>query len=143
MTEPSLTHSVSLFHSLGDETVKQGTDNRNTIRNSPETSSLKVLANKALQRNKARNNHETNPLNGVSPPCLPETKQREEFILPSVIEGYEERVAIAEYDGGQCINHARRIAYNSAFVEYINAHPTESIIAAQDFLMTQGIPQPE
>lgn len=143
MDESSSTNPVSLFHPLGSETVKQGTDNRNDKRNSLETNSLKALANRALQRNKARNNYETNPSNGVSSHPLPETKQIGELSLPLALESYEERIAIAEYDGGQSVNHAHRIAYNSALVEYINAHPTENIIAAQEFLIAQGIPQPE
>jgi hypothetical protein len=143
MSNISQINCVSLFHSLGDETVKQEANNLNMRGNNNETTSLKVLASKVLQRNRTGNKYETIPQNDVSSLVLPETKPMENFISPALIEDYEERIAIAEYDGGQSAKLAHRIAYNSALVEYINTHPAESIIAAQDFLRTQGILQPK
>lgn len=62
MIKPSDTHFVSPFHSLERETVKQADNQWNNIGNTPETLSLKALANKILQRNKERNKDETEAL---------------------------------------------------------------------------------
>jgi hypothetical protein len=146
---------VSLFHSLGDETVKQEPNNRNTQRNIFETSSLKGLANKILQRNRTRNKYETVPLNPVSSLSLPETKTIEEPIPPTLLEDYEERVAIAEYDGGQSAKLAHRIAYMDAFISSFNTNSLddslimdgdwfmEAVKVTQNLLKTPGISQPE
>ena len=72
-----------------------------------------------------------------------------------IVDQYEERVAIAEFDGGQNTSQAHRIAYQDAIITTLNATTPDSrlkddtdwflerVKTAQDFLMTQGIPKPE
>jgi hypothetical protein len=155
MAKTSPINSVSLFHSLGVETVKQEANNRNRRGNNDETTSLKLLANKIVQRNRTGNKYETFPQNGVSSHFLPETKPIEEPIPPILHEDYEERVAIAEYDGGQSVKQAHRIAYLDAFTTLLSntlvnncLHINgdwfmETVRVTQDLLKTQGMSQPE
>ena len=75
-------------------------------------------------------------------------------IAPYSFDDFEERIAIAEYDGRQNTVQAQRIAYQDAIVTILNANPPndelkpdqdwfmERIKAAKDFLTTQGITQP-
>lgn len=156
MNERSL---VSLFHTLGDETVKQTPIHWNTPRNKDETSSLKVLATNALerlQRNSSRNKNETKDKNFVSQNIPRETKNNPPE-KPSLIqltflpEEYEERIAIAQYDGQQSSLQAQRIAYQDAFIAVLNALPykdmeredwlEERIGAAKEWLLNQGLEQ--
>jgi protein subunit release factor A len=89
---------VSLFHSLGNETVKQDINIRNNIRNNNETLSLKELALKALERNKLRNKTETNEEKFVSHSEFSETEIQK--IKLELQEIFDERAAIMEYDRG-------------------------------------------
>lgn len=70
-----------------------------------ETNSLKALASLALERlerNKPRNQIETKVSKSVSAPILCETKPKPVLVqLSSLPDEYEERLAIAEYDGLQ------------------------------------------
>ncbi|HUX80291.1 MAG TPA: hypothetical protein VMW10_11210 [Alphaproteobacteria bacterium] len=112
-----------------------------------ETSSLRSLAYKALERlerNKQRNKTETKNI-ALSEPILPQRS----FLS----EAYDERRAIAEYDGRQTPTQAQRIAYQDAFIAVLNALPYEEnlegdwfierIKAAQEWLVSQGLQQPE
>jgi len=155
MNEKSL---VSLFHTLGDETVKQTPTCWNKGRNINETSSLKGLAYKVLerlQRNNERNKNETNAEKIVSQNLSRETKNsssQKPFLiqLSSLSEEYEERIAIAEYDGYQSSIQAQRIAYQNAFISVLNALPYEDgeegdwfeerINVAKEWLLKQNVP---
>jgi hypothetical protein len=99
---------VSVFHSLGGETVKQGSGLRNTERNTRETKSLKAFALLALGRNNNRNKCETETNYLVSVVCGSETK----LLPPDEGYTYEERAAIFEYDGGLSRAEAERLAYD-------------------------------
>jgi hypothetical protein len=66
--------------------------------------------------------------------------------------GFEERLAIAEHDGGQTPTQAERIAYVDAFVSVLVTLPYEDfgkdwflgrIRAAQNWLLDQGVTLPE
>jgi hypothetical protein len=69
---------------------------------------------------------------------------------------FEERLAIAEIDGQQSPTQAQRIAYQDAFIAVLNTLPyeeeqgyydedwlTRRIKAAQNWLVAQGLQQPE
>lgn len=100
--------AVSVFHSLGDETVKQGNVWRNTERNTHETKSLRTLALLALERNSSRNKRKTDSNHLVSVVCGSETK----LLQPDDADFFEERAAIFEYDGGLSRAEAERLAYD-------------------------------
>lgn len=74
----------------------------------------------------------------------------------SLLYGFEERIAIAEYDGCQNEIQAERIAYQDAFIAVLNTLPHEKeeghydedwlmrrIKAAQSWLAAQRLQQPE
>ncbi|OJW55193.1 MAG: hypothetical protein BGO67_05320 [Alphaproteobacteria bacterium 41-28] len=129
-----------------------------------ETSSLKFLAHKTLERlerNKQRNKCETKSINLVSRPIYHETRYETKNIRPtkpvllqlsSLFEDHEERIAIAEYDGQQTPAQAQRIAYQDAFIAVLNTLPykdhyecnwlDQRIKATKEWLMAQGIKQP-
>ena len=115
-----------------------------------ETPSLKSLAFKALERlerNTARNKRET----------LHDTKNgswvKPLSLHPSVLEEYEERLAIAEVDGHQTPLQAERIAYQDAFIAVLSTLPcndhsdgdwlNKRIQAAKEWLSSQGLVQPK
>ncbi len=83
-----------------------------------ETTSLKALASNALarlERNKPRNKIEIKDFKGISAPILCETQNiaLSKPFLPGrafLSETYDERIAIAEYDGRQNHMQAQRIA---------------------------------
>lgn len=73
-----------------------------------------------------------------------------------LLDDFEERLAIAEYDGHQNPIQAQRIAYQDAFIAVLNTLPyeeeqgyydedwlTRRIKAAQSWFVTQGLHQPE
>ena len=73
-----------------------------------------------------------------------------------VLQNFEERIAIAQYDGGQASLQAQRIAYLDAFVDVLvtllhknsQANQRENwldqrVKDAKDWLITQGLEQPE
>ncbi len=72
--------------------------------------------------------------------------------LSPLSEEYEERLAIAEYDGHQTQVQAQRAAYLDAFIAVLNALPYEEISgekwlkqrvkAAQKWLLEQGLRLP-
>lgn len=71
---------------------------------------------------------------------------------PTLLSEYEERLAIAEYDGRQSPMKAERIAYVDAFLAVLATLPYEDptedwlhqrIKAAQKWLLDQGIKQPK
>ncbi|HUX79472.1 MAG TPA: hypothetical protein VMW10_07010 [Alphaproteobacteria bacterium] len=77
------------------------------------------------------------------------------FSKSSLLDDFEERLAITEYDGHQTSTQAHRIAYQDAFIEVLNTLPyeeaqgyydedwlTRRIKAAQDWLVSQGLKQP-
>ncbi|HUX79696.1 MAG TPA: hypothetical protein VMW10_08155 [Alphaproteobacteria bacterium] len=133
-----------------------------------ETSSLKSLAFKALERlegNNARNKRETKGLLHVSHPINRETLHETKnwsWVKPlsfhpySVLEDYEERLAIAEHDGHQTLLQAERIAYQDAFISVLVTLPQEAyenshrgdwlddrIRTAKDWLQAQNLFQPK
>jgi len=74
----------------------------------------------------------------------------------SLLDNFEERLAIAEYDGHQSPIQAQRIAYQDAFIAVLNTLPyeeeegyydedwlTRRIKAVQNWLVAQGLRQPE
>jgi len=73
------------------------------------------------------------------------------FIKDSILDAFEERIAIAEYDGQQDPVRARRIAYQDAFIAVLNALPykgtddgdwlEERIRAAREWLLTEDMRQ--
>ncbi len=85
------------------------------------------------------------------------TLSEEKFERADLVHAFEERVAIAEYDGQQNTLQAQRIAYQDAFVvalittPYEAAHPTnhqgswfpQRIKESQAWLVSQGIYQPQ
>lgn len=93
-----------------------------------ETDLLKSLANNALERlerNKTWNKTETKTSNLVSRPQPCETKKwgilgANLSTLSSLSEEYEERLAIAEYDGHQTHMQAQRVAYLDAFIAVLH-----------------------
>jgi len=130
-----------------------------------ETSSLKALAFKALERlekNKQRNKCETKGINLVSRPIYHETRYETKNITPtkpvllqlsSLSEEQEERIAIAEHDGQQTPTQAQRIAYQDAFIAVLNTLPYEDhyknnwldqrIKAVKEWLTAQNLEQPD
>lgn len=100
--------AVSVFHSLGNETVKQGNVLRNAERNTHETKSLRTLALLTLERNSSRNKHEIDSNHLVLVMCGSETK----LLQPDDADFFEERAAIFEYDGGLSRAEAEKLAYN-------------------------------
>ena len=129
-----------------------------------ETPSLKSLAFKVLERlerNKALNKCETKGLLSVSRPIFDETNNRS-LLSPlllypsSLVDDYEERVAIAEYEGHQNNTQAQRLAYLDAFMAVLATLPQEDpqltygenwlddrIRAAKEWLLSQNFPQPK
>ena len=68
-----------------------------------------------------------------------------------LLDSFEERLAIAEYDGHESIAQAERIAYRDAFVSVLVTLPYEDVEgdwlsrrakAAHKWLLAQGIEQP-
>ena len=123
---PSSPSSVPPFHSLGNGTVEQDHVMRNTQWNNAGTSSLKALENKVLKRNKDRNkpgmealksvplSDQPVPLNGTNSGADDATQ------YAALSYEFEERAAIAEYDGQQTQLQAKRIAYLDAFVSILS-----------------------
>lgn len=97
-----------------------------------ETRSLKFLSTLVLERNKKWNNPETRCQNLVSRDFCCETKNPH-FLTPNFAfssdlkDAYEERLAIAQYDGGQNALQAQRIAYQDAFIAALNALPNDDL----------------
>jgi len=73
----------------------------------------------------------------------------------SLLDDFEERIAIAEYDGHQNSTQAQRIAYQDAFITVLNTLPykdtegrdeedwlEQRIKAAKEWLVSQGLQQP-
>jgi hypothetical protein len=69
-----------------------------------------------------------------------------------ILEEYEERLAIAEYDGLQSPTQAERIAYVDAFVSVLVTLPYDEgdgdwldykVTAAKRWLLDQGISHPK
>jgi hypothetical protein len=124
--------SVPPFHSLGNGTVEQDQAMRNTQWNTVGTSSLKVLANKVLERNKDRNKSGTEalksvPLSDQTVPLRGTNSGADDATQYDALSyEFEERLAIAEYDGQQTPLQAQRIAYLDAFISVLVALPQES-----------------
>lgn len=105
MIFPSHPSSVPPFHPLGNGTVEQTLNQRNSPRNMDGTFSLKALANKVLERNKERNTYGTKVLKPVPHPDQP-VPLRGTNLEPTCVPQYddlsyafEERAAIMEYEG--------------------------------------------
>ena len=145
---------VPLFHSLGNGTVEQTLNQRNSSRNISGTFSLKTLANKVMERNKKRNNPGTTaskpvpPMSQSSIACGTNAEVDCKLETDNVLYDFEERLAIAEYDGHQTTTQAERIAYLDAFLAVLATLPYEDtegdwlgqrIKAAQEWLLDQGI----
>ena len=122
---PSSPSLVPPFHSLGNGTVEQDRVLRNTQWNTTGTSSLKALANKVLERNKDRNKPGTEALKSVPLPDQPvppngtNSGADDATQYDALSYEFEERLAIAEYDGQQTPLQAQRIAYLDAFISLL------------------------
>ena len=159
MTISSHPAPVPLFHSLESGTVEHTLDQRNSSWNTSGTSSLKTLANKVLGLNKMGNKPGT-----ASPKSVPPMPQsslacgtNSEIVCKTlkretIFDDFEERLAIAEYDGQQTPVQAERIAYQDAFMDVLANLPYENVEddwmehrtkAAKKWLLAQGIEQPE
>lgn len=118
--------SVPAFHSLGNGTVEQEQILRNTQWKTAGTSSLKALANKVLERNKDRNKPGTEALKSVPlpdqtvPPNGTSSGADDATQYDVLSYEFEERAAIAEYDGQQTPLQAQRIAYLDAFISILS-----------------------
>ena len=154
--------SVPPFHSLGNGTVEQEQVMRNTQWNTVGTSSLKALANKVLERNKDRNKPGTEALKSVPLPDQPvppngtNSGADDATQYDALSYEFEERAAIAEYDGQQTSQQAQKIAYLDAFISVLVTIPQESyenshgedwldarITAAKEWLQAQNLFQPK
>lgn len=121
MTHLYTNQLVSLFHPLRYETVKQELPKQNNAVNSYETIGLKALADKVLRRNVHVNNCETDTVIPVSLNNFKETKETKlDFYY---ITFFEERAAIAEFDGCQSREEAENIAYKDTLSEWIYNNP--------------------
>ena len=160
---PSSPSLVPPFHSLGNGTVEQDHTLRNTQWNTAGTSSLKALANKVLERNKDRNKLGTEALKSVQlpdqtvPPNGTNSGADDATRYDALSYEFEERAAIAEYDGQQSPLQAQRIAYLDAFMAALATLPQETsaqeeqrkhwfdhkITSAREWLNKHGIQEPE
>ncbi len=117
--------SVPLFHPLESGTVEQDHDSWNIQWNTNEKTSLKALANKVLKRNKTWDKPGTNPSKSVplgdqnAPLCGTRLETEHTPRYAGLSYAFEERVAIAEYDGQQTPLQAERIAYLDAFLSIL------------------------
>lgn len=131
--------SVPLSRSLESGTVEQGHDLRNTQWNTNGTLSLKALANKVLERNETWNKPGTEtsksvpPLSQSSIPCGTDSGTDDTTEYGDLSYEFEERTAIAEYDGNQTPIEAHRIAYLDAFISILSDLAEESL--HQDWLV--------
>jgi hypothetical protein len=99
-----------------------------------ETAPLKSLASSVLtrlERNKPWNKRETGGEKNVLRVVSSETTNnviKEPFLIrdSSLLEDYEERLAIAEYDGHQGPVQAQRIAYQDVFIAVLLSLPDEA-----------------
>jgi hypothetical protein len=157
MTFLSHSSSVPPFHSLESGTVEQTLNQRNNLRNVNGTFSLKALANNVLERNKQGNKPGTAASKSVPP--MPQSSTacgtNAEVgckVETNILDDFEERLAIAEYDGHQSPFQAQRIAYQDAFVAVLATLPHEDATgdwlgqrmgAAKEWLLDQGMEQPK
>jgi hypothetical protein len=159
---PSHPSSVPPFHSLGNGTVEQDHVIRNIQRNIAGTSSLKALANKVLERNTKGNKSGTTTLKSVPLPDQTVPLRGTNSGADNATQyddlsyAFEERAAIAEYDGHQTPLQAERIAYQDAFMTALATLPEETftqeeqrenwldhkISAAREWLNSHGIQEP-
>ena len=99
---------------------------QNTQWNTAGTSSLKALANKVLERNKDRNKPGTEALKSVPhldqtvPPNGTNSGADDATQYDALSYEFEERLAIAEYDGQQTPQQAQHIAYLDAFISILS-----------------------
>lgn len=93
------------------------------MRNTHETHSLKSLANGVLARNSQRNIDKTSIKNDVSSIPAHETDDDRCFYHSY----YDERVAIAQYDGKQIHEHAKAIAHRDTVEAWIFRNPPMNI----------------
>jgi hypothetical protein len=112
-TKTGNSNLVSVFHSLGDETLKQTELMRNTLENSNETESLKSLASKLLVRNVIGNKTETRPENLVSRKNSDETEFEDYFKL------FEERATRFENEETLPRDEAEYRAYLAILGDFI------------------------
>lgn len=95
MTSSDKEDTCFTVSSLGNETMKQLWNERNTVRNNTETTSLKSLCLLVLERNRQQNNQETTVFQEAEPKTVEISD-----ILTDYVVWYEERAAIYQYDGG-------------------------------------------
>lgn len=110
--------NVSLFHSLGTETVKQNYNNRNITRNKGETRDLKSLALSVLSRKTNETNPETKMKQDdkIFETDLRTKNQIVSIDIENLFYQFEERIAICQFDGKVKQEEAEKIA----FVEVLN-----------------------
>lgn len=116
--------------------------------------SLQSLASNALERLQ-KNKAKAQELKLIAKPVADDACYRISPSLPplsSLSEDYEERLAIAEYDGHQTSAQAERIAYLDAFVSVLVTLPYDDskgdwlshrITTAKKWLLDQDIVQPK
>jgi len=125
MIFPSHPSSVPPFHSLESGTMEQTLNLRNNPRNVNGTDSLKALANNVLERNKKGNKSGTGASKSVPP--MPQSSSAYgtnaevgcKVETDSFLYEFNERAAIAEYDGKASPVQANCIAYLDAFLSIL------------------------
>lgn len=133
MIFPSHPSPVPLFHSLESGTVEQTLNQRNSPRNNSGTFSLKAIANKVLERNKDGNKPGTAASKSVPPlpqsfsSCGTNGEDGCKVETDDFLYDFEERLAIAEYDGDQTSLQAHRIAYLDAFISVLATLPATDL----------------
>jgi hypothetical protein len=126
-----------------------------------EARSLKALANELLQKNTPQRKDKTTALTSIPSYDRCETNKADKLARQtdisnpcSIKDDFEERIAIAEYDGKQDAILAYRIAYEGAIMAILNANPPNDLVrpnvdwlqdrikSAEDYLIAQGIARP-
>lgn len=97
MIQRTIHPPVSSFHTLGDETVKHGSDLCNTPCNNHETAYLKALAIQVLERNRQCNKDETGVKKTVSSHEISDIPMKQNFIAS---DDWLERAAMIEHEAG-------------------------------------------
>lgn len=112
MLKPNSKGDVSVFRSIGAEIMKQAGCSGNIFRNASETTDLKDLAFKVLERNNLRNKPETKLSDNVS-----QTEKGSDAdagnnaVLLDMYYWFQERAGIYEFDAGMSKEQAERRAY--------------------------------
>ena len=94
--------------------------------------SLKALARRVLERNRASNSNASEQLQGTQLSVVTLQPRLQSKLSPAALEewneddwrtNYDERAAIAQYDGGMSRETAEAQAYECTLVEWLTQHP--------------------